>query len=208
MKHNYISMENITIYYWGTPDTTVQFCEKKYDAFSWIAEYDNTFSALPYILIGLMFRITKIKNIGNALILLGFSTIIMHGTLRYYGQWFDECSLFYLSFETIRLLKKNISFLYLLVLLSAYFYFKNNYFFFLSTFTILQTIIIYLVIYKKKTYIQHIFIKLYISTFLLASLFWILDQQICTTNEYFPYHALWHFFSAISMLYGFLSFIL
>lgn len=201
-------MENTYLYYWGKPDTTVHFCEKKYAAFFWIAEYDNTFSALPYILIGFIFRMTKIKNIGNALIILGLSTIIMHGTLRYYGQWFDECSLFYLSFETIRLLRKNTSYLYLPLLISLYFYFRDNYLFFLSTFTILQITIVYLVIHKKKNIMQKIFISLYIFSFLLATSFWILDQKKCNVDYYFPYHALWHFFTAIGMFYGYISFII
>ena len=136
-------------YYWGTPDTTVQFCEKKYDHVYWIAEYDNTYSALPYILLGLFLFNTKIKKIGIATIILGFSTAIMHGTLRYYGQWLDECSLLYISFETIRLIKKNIAFYYFPPIIISYFYFKDYYIFFLSTFTFLQLVIIYLVTNKK-----------------------------------------------------------
>ena len=52
----------MTKYYWGTPDTTVQFCEKKYDKIYWIAEYDNTYSALPYILLGGFLFNTRIRN--------------------------------------------------------------------------------------------------------------------------------------------------
>ena len=42
-------------YYWGKPDTSVSFCEKKYDTLFWIAEYYNTISAVPYIFIGMAF---------------------------------------------------------------------------------------------------------------------------------------------------------
>lgn len=201
-------MKNDSLYYWGEPDTTVEFCEKKYDVFFWIAEYDNTFSALPYLLIGLLFQMTKIKKIGNAVIILGLSTIIMHSTLRYYGQWFDECSMIYLSFETIKLLRKKTSYIFLPIIITLYFYFKNNYLFFLCLFTLLQCIIIYLFINKRKNSMQTLFIRLYFFSFLLAIIFWVLDQKICTVENYVPYHALWHFFSAIAIFYGYTSFII
>jgi len=62
-------------YYWGIPDTSVSFCEKKYNNIFWIAEYNNTISAIPYLFVGLMFLFTKIRKIGVCIIFLGFSTI-------------------------------------------------------------------------------------------------------------------------------------
>ena len=198
----------MTTYYWGTPDTTVQFCEKKYDKLYWIAEYDNTYSAFPYILLGGFLYNTKIKKIGIATIILGFSTMLMHGTLRYYGQWCDECSLLYLSFETIRMIKKNLSFYYFPPIIIAYFYFKDYYLFFLSTFTLLQFIIVYLVTQKKKRYVDKILINAYIITFSFAGICWILDQKICEPENYISYHAMWHILSCLGMFYGYLSFII
>jgi len=198
----------MTRYYWGKPDTTVNFCEKKYDKLYWIAEYDNTYSALPYILLGGFLYNTKIRNIGISIIILGFSTMLMHGTLRYYGQWCDECSLFYLSFETIRLFKKNLSFYYFPPLIICYFYFKDNYLFFLSTFTSLQLLIVYLVIHKKKRYIDKILMFAYIITFSTATVFWILDQKLCNPKNYVSYHSAWHILSCLGMFYGYLSFII
>ena len=198
----------MTNYYWGTPDTTVQFSEKKYDRVYWIAEYDNTFSSLPYLLLGIFLYNTKIKKIGIATILLGFSTAIMHGTLRYYGQWLDECSLLYISFETIRLVKKNASFYYFPPIILSYFYFKDYYIFFLSTFTFLQVVIVYLITNKKKRYIDKILIYAYIITFSIAGVFWILDQKMCKPENYISYHAAWHILSCLGMFYGYLSFII
>lgn len=198
----------MTKYYWGTPDTTVQFCEKKYDKIYWIAEYDNTYSALPYILLGGFLFNTRIRNIAVAIIILGFSTMLMHGTLRYYGQWCDECSLLYLSFETIRLFKKNLSIYYFSPLIIGYFYFKDNYLFFLTTFTSLQFFIIYLVIKKEKRYIDNILMYAYITTFSIATIFWILDQKFCDPENYISFHSAWHILTAFAMFYGFLSFII
>jgi dihydroceramidase len=198
----------MTNYYWGTPDTTVQFCEKKYDNVYWIAEYDNTFSSLPYLLLGIFLYNTKIKKIGIATIILGFSTAIMHGTLRYYGQWLDECSLLYISFETIRLIKKNTSFYYFPPIILSYFYFKDYYIFFLSIFTFLQVVIVYLITNKKKRKIDKILICAYIITFSIAGVFWIFDQKMCEPENYVSYHAAWHILSCVGMFYGYLSFII
>ena len=71
----------------------------------------------------------------------------------------------------------------------------------------MQLVIVYLVADIKKRFFQKIFIYLYIFTFFLATIFWILDQKVCSTEDYFPYHALWHFFTALAIFYGYLSFI-
>ena len=107
-------------YYWGTPDTSVSFCEKKYDKIFWIAEYNNTISAIPYIFVGIIFLFTKIRNIGICMVLLGFSTMLMHGTLRNYAQLLDESSLLILSFETLKLLDKRLNYIFLPPIVGVY----------------------------------------------------------------------------------------
>ena len=89
--------------YWGKPDTTVNFCEAKYATVDWIAEYYNTMSALSYIIVGFLFLFTRIRRLAISVILVGLSTIVMHGTLRYYGQWLDECSMLLLCFDVLKL---------------------------------------------------------------------------------------------------------
>ena len=114
-------------YYWGKPDTSVSFCEKKYDTLFWIAEYYNTISAVPYIFIGMAFYCTRIKNIGICLMFLGLSTMLMHGTLRYYGQWLDEIGLIVLSFESLKQLDKRLKYIFLPPILGIYFMFTENF---------------------------------------------------------------------------------
>ena len=95
--------------YWGKPDATISFCEDKYVVSKYIAEFYNTLSASSYFFVGLFFYFTKLSDIGVLLMLLGLGTAILHGTLRYYGQWFDEASMLILSLETLIYLNKNIS---------------------------------------------------------------------------------------------------
>lgn len=194
-------------YYWGTPDTSVSFCEKKYDNIFWIAEYNNTISAIPYILIGLIFLFTKIRKIGICMILLGFSTMLMHGTLRNYAQLLDESSLLILSFETLKLLDKRFHYIFLPPIVGIYIMLNENFFIFLSTFSGMQLTIVYKVYYKKKSFPQKILSSLYVFFFLFASIFWFIDQTFCKYIGDTPFHALWHINTCIAMFYGYSNFI-
>jgi|TARA_X000000368_G_C22933214_1_gene668632 dihydroceramidase len=199
---------NQTIYYWGTPDTTVSFCEKKYVNTFWIAEYYNTVSALSYIIFGSLFLFTKIKNIGFTMIFLGCSTMIMHGTLKYYGQWLDECSMLILSYSAIQLIHKyypNKIYYFIII----YYYFIKEYFIlFFLTFASMQIYITYSTYKKNLSDVQIIFIKLYVISFILGIICWFIDQYLCKYINDIPFHAAWHIFSAFGMFYGFVSFLI
>ena len=197
-----------TTYYWGQPDTTVSFCENKYDKVFWIAEYYNTYSAFPYIVFGMFFLLTEIKHIGITLIALGVSTAIMHATLRYYGQWLDECSMLTLSYSAIQLLNTRAKNWGYFIIVIYYFLTKEYFILFFSLFFFMQTYIVYQSFYKSLNWSQGIFINLYIICFLLATVCWVIDQTLCHYIDNIPFHAGWHVLSALGMFYGFLSFVL
>ena len=70
---------------------------------------------------------------------MGFSTAIMHGTLRYYGQMLDEISIILIFHQNIkRIFKKDYN-LILYFNVITYLYFHNYYFVFLSILTIYIT---------------------------------------------------------------------
>ena len=111
--------------FWGTPDVSVSFCEDKYVVSNYLAEYYNTMSALSYVIVGLFFYKTRLKNLSKIIILLGLGTALLHGTLRFYGQWLDEISMLILSFyiiKEVRLIRlnKRTSDLYLFPLIFNY----------------------------------------------------------------------------------------
>ena len=116
--------------FWGTPDVSVSFCEDKYVVSNYLAEYYNTMSALSYVIVGLFFYKTRLKNLSKIIILLGLGTALLHGTLRFYGQWLDEISMLILSFyiiKEVRLIRlnKRTSDLYLFPLIFNYFIFSH-----------------------------------------------------------------------------------
>jgi hypothetical protein len=194
-------------YYWGTSDTTISFCEKKYDQVYWIAEYNNTFSATAYIIFGLFFLLTKIKHVGVSMITLGFSTMVLHGTLRFYGQWLDECSMLIITYSAIKLINNSSNYGYL-VLIVYYLIIKDYFILFFLMFFGMQLYIVYLTYLKNISKHQNIFIKLYIVCFLLGTICWLVDQFLCKQINDIPFHAAWHILSALGMFYGFLSFLL
>ena len=198
---------NQTIYYWGIPDISVSFCEKKYIESFWIAEYNNTFSASAYIFLGFIFLFTKIQHVGYSMIILGISTAIMHATLRYYGQWMDECSMLIISYSALKLLKKNLSNTGYIFIIIYYFLIKDYFILFFLLFSSMQIYIVYLSYNKQLITTQKILILCYIISFSFGTICWFIDQLFCNYIYNIPFHALWHIFSALGMFYGFFSFV-
>ena len=136
-------------YYWGEPDISVHFCEKKYEVLDWVAEYNNSTSAIIYLLVALFYYNTKIRELSYYIFFMGISTMIMHGTLRYYGQILDELSIIFIFHQNIkRLYKKNLNFV-LYFNIFIYLLFNNYYFIFLSIFFTYKTFILKKLCAKK-----------------------------------------------------------
>ena len=195
--------------YWGKPDTTVNFCEAKYATVDWIAEYYNTMSALSYIIVGFLFLFTRIRRLAISVILVGLSTIVMHGTLRYYGQWLDECSMLLLCFDVLKFLDTSISQWVLFSIFLLYFLFNKYFICFVSLFICLQLAIIY----KAHTVptldkLRRYFISYYRIFFSVALIFWLMDQLLCDRIGDLYLHALWHVFTALGILFGFIGLII
>ena len=196
-------------YYWGEPDISVHFCEKKYEVLDWVAEYNNSTSAIIYLLVALFYYNTKIRELSYYIFFMGISTMIMHGTLRYYGQILDELSIIFIFHQNIiRLYKKKLNFV-LYFNIFIYLLFNNYYFIFLSIFFTYKTFILKKICTKNNfKENEKIFIYIYYFYFTLAGICWFIDQKLC---GYFPniqFHALWHCFSGIGIFFAFYTFII
>ena len=194
--------------FWGKPDVSVSFCEEKYVVSDYIAEYYNTMSALAYVIVGIFFYKTRLKKLSIIMILLGLGTALLHGTLRFYGQWFDEISMLILSFFIIKEIRKErfnkrTNNLYLLSLILPYFIFERFFCYFFLVFCSLQ-IYIYLIARKKikKYTLEYYLIKSYSIILLLSGICWVLDQLFCEYVREYQLHAVWHAGTALSMLLG------
>ena len=195
--------------YWGTPDVSVSFCEDKYIVSNYIAEYYNTMSALSYVIVGLIFSRTRLKRLSKIIMMLGLGTALLHGTLRFYGQWLDEVSMLILSFYIIKevrwiRLKKMTSELYLFPLIIPYFVLQKYFCYFFLVFSSLQ-IYTYKIArndYKKSNKREYYLIKGYSFVLIFSTICWLLDQLVCEYVREYQLHAVWHSGTALSLLLG------
>ena len=195
--------------YWGTPDVSVSFCEDKYVVSNYIAEYYNTMSALSYVIVGLIFSRTRLKRLSKIIMMLGIGTALLHGTLRFYGQWLDEISMLILSFYIIKEVrwlrfKKTTNELYLFPLILPYFVLQKYFSYFLVIFTTLQ-IYTYKIAqkdYKKCSKREYCLIKTYSIILIFSTFCWFLDQVFCDYVSKFQLHAVWHAGTALALLLG------
>ena len=195
--------------YWGTPDVSVSFCEDKYVVSNYIAEYYNTMSALSYVIVGLIFSRTRLKRLSKIIMILGIGTALLHGTLRFYGQWLDEISMLILSFYIIKEVrwlrfKKTTNELYLFPLILPYFVLQKYFSYFFVIFTTLQ-IYTYKIAqkdYKKCSKREYCLIKTYSIILIFSTFCWFLDQVFCDYVRVFQLHAVWHAGTALSLLLG------
>ena len=186
--------------FWGIPDASVDFCEEKYIESYWVGEYYNTLSSLMYICVGIPFLFTKIKHIAWCIIGIGVGSILLHGTLRCYGQWVDEIFMILTVFKTLKYIRPNTSNVFLVISIYLYFSFSHLYFVFLIIFGMLKMYFLYISFKSDK-----ILLKLYISCFTIAFICWTLDQGACSFVQHIQLHAWWHIFTSISILFGMLE---
>ena len=189
--------------FWGIKDSSSYFCEEPYGKSHYIAEYYNTISAIPYILVGMyIFNILKYHKIGISVVLIGLGTMLLHGTQRYYGQWADEMSMIFFCFSVIQKLNKKINNYFLGVVYGIYYIFNENWFCFIGLFVVLVRYLFYLMKNKRKYKTKQLYINKTILIFKLSALLWIIDQFACLTIGNIYLHSLWHIGTALAILHG------
>tara|TARA_Y100000591_G_scaffold271775_1_gene247053 strand:- start:11264 stop:11875 length:612 start_codon:yes stop_codon:yes gene_type:complete len=193
--------------YWGKKDTTITFCEGAYNKSVYIAEYYNSLSGFIYLFVGLYFLQTKLKNIGYTLVFLGLGTVCLHATQRWYGQYLDELSMLYLSYQIIVYIRqkqhKTTSILWIPLGLSIYLH--NYNIIFILMFFACQTYIFFMKkLNAKKNYesTAMIYNKLYKCIFLLSIICWILDHLFCEYTKQYYLHSWWHIGTGLSIFFG------
>ena len=185
------------IEFWGIPDTSIRFCEKKYNNHEYIAEYYNTFSSIIYLLVALPYIFGKTRNISISCMGIGIGSIIMHGSMRYYGQWIDELSILLYSYHMLRYLEKNMP-PFWPALITLYFLEWKNFQYFMTMLFFMQIRIYYDLININK--IRGI-ISIIINT--IGSILWFYEQIWCEQVQDYYFHMYWHFCTAISILWNF-----
>ena len=183
------------MYYWGNQDTSITFCESKYTKVFWIAELYNTLSSLSYVCVGLYYIKSKRYPISIMITSVGIGSVLLHGTLRYYGQWIDEVSMLVLTIMAMDDLnskfikKKSIPFFIIF-----YFIFYKTFLVFFCIFTLLNIYLNYLVF--KSSIINY---YIYNSLVLLGTSCWFIDRFLCDKIEFLYLHAWWHILTSMAI---------
>ena len=183
------------MYYWGNPDTSITFCESKYTKVFWIAEFYNTLSSLCYVCVGLYYIKSKRYPIAVMIISVGIGSVLLHGTLRYYGQWIDEVSMLVSTIMAMddlnsKLIKKNSIPFFIIF----YFIFYKTFLVFFCTFTLLNIYLSYLVF--KSSIINY---YIYNTLVILGTSCWFIDRFLCDNIEFLYLHAWWHILTSMAI---------
>jgi len=194
--------------FWGEKDSTISFCEGAYVKSDYIAEYYNSLTGLIYSLLGIYFLKTKLWRMSYTLIFLGIGTVLLHATQRWYGQYIDELSMLYLSFQIIEYLRmkqhKSTSQLWIPLGLSIYLHNYNLIFLFI--FSACQAYILFYL--KKPRPHMHceitaaVYNYMYKYLFLFSLLLWLLDHIFCEHIQPYYLHAWWHIGTGLSIFFG------
>nr|ACJ85051.1 unknown [Medicago truncatula] len=212
--------------FWGPVTSTIECCEKNYAYSSYIAEFYNTISNIPTILlafIGLInafrqrfekrFSVLHVSNMT-----LAFGSMLYHATLQHVQQQSDETPMVW---EIL---------LYMYVLYSPDWHYRSTMpiflFFYGAAFAVVHSFVRFDIGFKvhyvilcllciPRMYKYYIYTadvcakwiaKLYVATLLLGSLFWLCDRVFCKEISQWPVnpqgHALWHVFMGLNSYFA------
>lgn len=202
--------------YWGPTDALVDWCEANYAVTQFIAEFYNTVSSFPLILlsviavaVGVMGKRLEMRFLVTFLSLgfVGVGSALFHATMRYWGQLFDEVpmmlgslSLLYCIYTTDLSPKQShwrISTMFISWgLLNVYLYiFQQQYALFLINYggqTLISVIFGYTKCRPFSTPLSNKLFFCCVGIYAMGLSCWIIDQRWCSLMQPFQLHAFWH----------------
>ncbi|OAY28280.1 alkaline ceramidase [Manihot esculenta] len=211
--------------FWG-PVTSVDWCEKNYVYSSYIAEFFNTISNIPSILLALVGLTNALRqrfekrfsvlNISNMILAIG--SILYHSTLQHMQQQGDETPMVW---EML---------LYFYILYSPDWHYRSTMpiflFFYGAAFAVVHALVRFGIgfkvhyailcllciprMYKYFIYTNDVsakrLAKFYVGTIFLGSLCWLLDRVLCDEISQWLFnpqgHALWHVFMGFNSYFA------
>lgn len=193
-------------YYWGQPDTTVRWCEEKYQISNYVSEFWNTLSNFVYL--PLVWYHQKNKILSSYIFLMMCGSFLFHGTSRYLFQILDEVPMLLITNEILFLFHKKTKYtshpemkVYVsrsTFFISLLYIISKNYEMFLFVFTV--NILCLLFIGWKHKAKSKKYYYLSCGSMLVGKTFWEIEQNFCGYNDYiYLLHSMWHLFSALSL---------
>jgi len=221
--------------FWGEINAMHQFCEAKYEASPYIAEFWNSLSNIPSFCLPALYCLyrgygtcdLRVRMIWYSMFVVGFGSFMFHGTMRFEWEMWDEVPMFFLVLSAI--LSKDdvhwitsgvwkravhvISFGAAILGMCMYLA-QSNYEIFLHAFTfvvLFDLVLSFICTQKPDPHGSHIASGLlmgYAASLGLGRIFWEIERQACHPGHGGPtalLHVLWHFLAGLSVYFGSLS---
>jgi dihydroceramidase len=195
--------------------TTIDWCEPNYQVTEYIAEFWNTLSSVPIILLGMygwiMHPNVKIRErcMFTMIAMVGIGSVLFHGLLHRYAQVLDELPQFfgnmlmiYNIWETDRCIK-HIIMSATFIFISVY-YFSDNYDTFIigTSFAVIATATSAI---SKVVFISHprkncnltALLLIALCIYITGAVCLYVDMKLCDHTGHVYLHALWHLLAAL-----------
>ncbi|XP_042516058.1 alkaline ceramidase-like [Macadamia integrifolia] len=212
--------------FWGPVTSTTEWCEKNYVYSSYIAEFFNTVSNVPSIILALIGLIISLRqrfekrfsilHLSNMILAIG--SMLFHATLQHVQQQSDETPMVWEILLYIYILYSpdwhyRSTMPTFLFLYGAVFAIVHSQFRFVIGFKVHYVILCLICIprtYKYYIYIEDVaakrLAKLYIGTLILGSICWLCDRLLCKVISRWYFnpqgHALWHVFMGFNSYFA------
>ncbi|XP_043699136.1 alkaline ceramidase-like [Telopea speciosissima] len=212
--------------FWGPVTSTTEWCEKNYVYSSYFAEFFNTISNVPTIILAFIGLINSLRqrfekrfsvlHISNMILAIG--SMLFHATLQHVQQQSDETPMVWEMLLNIYILYSpdwhyRSTMPTFLFLYGAVFAIAHSQLRFVIGFKVHYVILCLICIprmYKYYIYIEDMaakqLAKLYVVTLILASICWLCDRLFCKeiSRWYFnpQGHALWHVFMGFNSYFA------
>ncbi|KAK6932810.1 Alkaline ceramidase [Dillenia turbinata] len=212
--------------FWGPVTSTTEWCEKNYVHSSYIAEFYNTISNVPSIILALIGLINALRqgfekrfsilHISNMILSIG--SVLYHATLQHVQQQSDETPMvwemllyMYILYSPDWHYRSTMpTFLFLYGAIFAVFHSQVR---FGIGFKVHYAILCLLCIPRMYKYYIHTYdasakwlAKWYVATLFLGTLCWLCDRLFCKEISDWPInpqgHALWHVFMGFNSYFA------
>eukprot|EP01080_Neovahlkampfia_damariscottae_P008674 gene8674-621_t len=209
--------------YWSPSTSSVDWCELNYVHTQYIAETVNTLSAFVYIYGAYLFNKqlryvkvapTRFYLVNIIFLAVALGTILFHSTLKRSAQLFDEFPMIYgmaIVFYCALCNKQNTptakkimagttSFLFSFSVTITMIFKPNNPTFFFVSFSIIMTIVFFMVIKRASQFPGGLGLWFSGAGFVLGSLaLWMIENFHCQRVINFYFHSLWHLGSCVGI---------
>jgi len=218
--------------FWGPVDAMHQFCEAKYVATPYVAEFWNAFSNIPLFICPGIFCLYRGRNqfdfrlmfLWANMVIVGIGSFMFHASMRFKWEMFDEVPM--LMFILSGLLTKDDthacmsgrwkivvhSVCLILATGGMYMYLAMGvYEIFLHTFTILVLIDAAVLFVctrepdKRGSHVARSLLYAYAVTMVSGKVIWEAEVQFCppgSGGSLSLLHVLWHFFAGLASYFG------